>query len=863
MMNSPWSSSGSSSTKLQNKYRKDKHNVSYTDLHSEVKSDVIKTPSSGRRQYGKSKGLEKEELVKYMSKLPSFLENGDKVKAKPLNLGVLDWHRLENWQNNHPQRPSSRYSTSSSITASSLWTDGSSNYGRGDDSCSPSSYKERRPSLHSYLNISPVGHSKHVESRARNVANYTDMKAVTTNPFDRKKSISRESVFPTKSSELKLRKGKRESLGSNNTKSSTDFQNYRQPSSKGKWKVKADASRPEPEKLQDQQSCSTHYGFSDGYNDVVLPRPGKRADCNHSFPFSITPRSRESKESISSDGSHLQEVYSTDLHPSTSDSCAITLETNGSEEPRKEQMLPSLSCAVKLLNRSKSKISEEKINIMPTVSTSAKSLKVLNMKSTNKDSEAENPSPSYRLSSVLSRIRRRRSYHSRNSSDVHQFSSEDITVKSGSDTANSFVCPDTAKTNHSNAGSKDHYSPLKRLLNPLLKTKGASSRFSDHLPKNSISTCRFSASFDEERALSFVHRPKVKLDFTNLRTPTLDETHRNKIKGSSTLQAHFHVSTNNNLPLFTFAVDNSDVLLATLRKFSSRKNDPTWIYTFFSVHETRRKSGGWLSQGTKVKDYVPNVVAQMKVSDLPFSRLAEHLTVDQLSIREFLLYAVDLPLFDHQTSDRQPNDELAAIVVKFPRKTITGVEDLSQISRVSSNLRDLQEDKSVIASEEFFSTTVLLPGGSHGLPSKGEPSPLIERWFSGGQCDCGGWDLGCKVNVFSNNPKSDGRFELFSQSQEKAEQATPFFSLSPLKNGIFSVEYDSTLSLLQAFSISVAVFDSIKQYELQQPSKICEEKLAEEARLPDICGRRTPKLVEVDIPSRFASKPPHTPIERV
>ncbi|KAK1357193.1 hypothetical protein POM88_050449 [Heracleum sosnowskyi] len=828
-MDSPCSSSGSSSSKLQNKLRRDKGKASYSDLHSEVKRDVIKTPR-----------LQKEELVKYMSKLPRFLDKGEKVKAKPLNLGVLDWNTLENWQNYHPPRPSSRYSTSSSITASSLWTDGSSNYnGRGDGTFSPSGHKVRRPSLHSYLTISPIeGHSKHVQSHAQNVANYTDIKVITANRFDTKQSIPRDSAFPTKSSEQKLRKCKRQSSDSQKTRSSTDFQNYGLPSPKGKWKVKADASRPGSEKLQNQYGDSTHCGFSDG--------------------------SREAKESISSDRSHLQEVYSTDLYPSTSNSCAITRETGGSEGPPKEQMFSfSLSRATKLVNRAKSKISEEKISIIPTVSSTAKPLKVLNLKSTNADSEAENPSPSCRLSSVLNSIRRR-SYHSRYSSDVLQFSSEDVTAKSGSDIADSFVCSDTAKTDHSNSGSKDHFSPLKRWLNPLLKTKGANSRFSDHSPKNSISTCRFSASFDKERELSSVHRPKVKLDFTNLRTPNLDDTHRTKTKGSSTLQAHFQVSTKNDLPLFTFAVDNSDVLLATLRKFSSRKNDPTWIYTFFSVHEMRRKSGGWLSQGSKVKDYVPNVVAQMKVSDLPISNLDEPLSVDQLSIREFVLYAVGLQLFDHQTCDRQLNDELAAIVVKFPRKTITGVEDSFQKSRVSSNLRDLQEDKSITGNQELFRTTVVLPGGIHGLPSKGEASALIERWFSGGQCDCGGWDLGCKVNVFSNNnQKSDGHFELFSQSQEKAEQATPFFSLSPHKNGIFSVKFDSTLSLLQAFSICVAVFDSIKQSELQQPSKSFEQKLAEEARLPDICGVRTPKLVKVDVPSRFASQPPHTPAERV
>lgn len=582
-MDSPCSSSGSSSTELQNKFRKGKDSVSYSDLHSEVKRGVIKTPR-----------LQKEELVKYMSKLPRFLDKGEKVKAKPLNLGVLDWNTLENWQNYHPPRSSSRYSTSSGITASSLWTDGSSNNWRGDDTSS-SGHKGRRSSLHSYLNIFPIeGHSKHLESRAQNVANYTDIKGITTNQFNRKQSIPRESVFQTKSSELKLREGKRECLDKKMTKSSTNFQNYGLAFSKGKWKAKANASKPDSEKLQNQYSNSSHRGFSDGYNDVVLPRPGESADSKHSSPFNITRRSQESKESTSLDGSHLQKVYSRDLYPSTSDSCAITRGTNGSEEPRKEQKLPSsLSSAIKSVVRAKSKFSEEKISIMPTDSSTTKSLKVLNMKTTNTDPEMQNPSPSCRLSSVLNRIRR--SYHSRYSADVIQFSSADVTANFGSNIADSFVCSNTAKTDHSNAGSRDHFSPLKRFLNPLMiKTKVANSRFADRSPKNSISNRRFSTSFDEQGKLSSVHRPKVKLDFTKSRTPKLDETHRNKIKGSSKLQAHFQVSAKNDLPLFRFAVDNSDVLSATLRKFSSRKNDPTWIYTFFRVHEMRR-SGGWLS----------------------------------------------------------------------------------------------------------------------------------------------------------------------------------------------------------------------------------------------------------------------------
>lgn len=851
-MDSPCSSTGSNSTKLQERFTKEKRNLSYVDLHTQVKNDVYtKPPSSGihRRQHGRSKGPQKEELVKYMSKLPNYLEKGEKVKAKPLNLGVLDWHTLENWQNYHLQKPSSRCSISSSITSSSFWTDGSSNhYGKGDDTCSPSSQKERRPSLQSYLNISPIeGHSEHVQSSARNAADYTDIR-----------SKSSEVKFPTKSSEIKLKECKGENLEfcSSRTRSSGDFKSYKgQSSSKGKLKVQGDVSTKESEKLQYQYSNSIHHASPNGHEDVILPMPKDGAENNHSRPLNLTKKSQGLKESsaTSSDKSHLEEVYSTELYPSISESCAITQEVDGREEPHVEKKFScSPSCAIKSASRA--------TNMMPMNLTSTKSSKVLNMKSTDPESEARNPSPSRRLGFVLNRIKN--SYNSRNSSDVPQFRSEHVTARSAFEIGDPFVCPNGATHDQYNASRKEHSSALKRLLNPLLKTKVANFNFSDQPQKNSTSTCRTSTSFDDQGELLSVHPLKVKLHMKNLRTPNLDKTHHDKVQGSSTLQAYFQVSSKDDLPVFTFAVDNSnDILAATLRKFSSRKSDCTWIYTFFSIQDTRRKSGGWLNQGSKDKDYVPNVVAQMKASDLSFSNLGQHLTVDQLSTREFVLYAVDLR---YQICDMQANDELAAIVVKFPKKILTSFEDSTHSVRRSSYSRNLQKDIFSTEIQELFSTTVLLPGGNHGLPSKGEPSPLIERWLSGGQCDCGGWDLGCKVKVIGNrNKKPNGQFELFSQSQEESQQTTPFFKLSSLKNGIFSVEFSSNLSALQAFSICVAVSDSMMPSELQQATKFIEEKLDEEATLQDDCGLRTPKLVGVDVPAKFVSQPPHSPIGRV
>ncbi|KAK1394249.1 Bifunctional lysine-specific demethylase and histidyl-hydroxylase [Heracleum sosnowskyi] len=849
-MDSPCSSCGSNSTELQKKFTTEKRDISYVDLHSQVKNDVnTKPPSSGihRRQHGRSKGLQKEELVKYMSKLPNYLEKGEKVKAKPLNLGVLDWHSLENWQNYHLQKPSSRCSTSGSITSSSLWTDELSNhYGKGDDTCSPSQ-KERRPSLQSYLNISPIeGHAEHVQSSAWNAAD-TDIR-----------SKSSEFKFPTKSSEIKLKECKRENFEfcNSKTRSSGDFKSSKGlSSSKGKLKVQGDVSTKESEKLQNQCSNSIHHAFPNGYKDVVLPMPKHGAESNHSRPLNLTRKDQELKVSsaASSDKSHLEEVYSTELYPSISGSCAVTHEIDGRQQPHVEQNFScSPSCAIKSASRA--------TNMMHINLTSTKSSTILKMKSTDPESEAQNPSPSRRLSFVLNRIRS--SYNFRNSSDVPQFRSEDVTARSAFEIADPFVCPNGATCDQYNASRKENSSALKRLLNPLLKTKVANFSFADQSQNNSTSTRRMSTSFDEQGELSSVHPLKVKLQMTNLRTPNLDKTHHDKVQGSPILQAYFQVSSKDDLPVFTFAVDNSrDILAATLRKFSSRKNDGTWIYTFFSIQDTRRKSGGWLNQGSKGKDYVPNVVAQMKVSDLSFSNLGQRLTVDQLSTREFVLYAVDLR---YQICDVQANDELAAIVVKFPRKILTSLEDSTHNVRCSSYSRNLQEDRFSTESQEHFSTTVLLPGGNHGLPSKGEPSPLIERWLSGGQCDCGGWDLGCKVKVFANkNKKPNGQFELFSQSQDETQQPTPFFTLSSLKNGIFSVEFSSNLSALQAFSICVAVSDSTMPSELQQASKFVEKELAEETTLPDDCGLRTPKLVGVDVPARFVTQPPHSPVGRV
>ncbi|KAF5954253.1 hypothetical protein HYC85_007109 [Camellia sinensis] len=385
-------------------------------------------------------------------------------------------------------------------------------------------------------------------------------------------------------------------------------------------------------------------------------------------------------------------------------------------------------------------------------------------------------------------------------------------------------------------------SPLKRLLDPLLKPKAANSH-------------HFAESANGQVESSTVHSAKVKLDLTSCKTVNVDDSHHKKKHGSSTVQALLQITIKNELPLFTFAIDNnSDILAATMRKeCSSGKDDNCWIYTIVTVHEVKKKNG-WINQGGKGKNhgYVPNVVAQMTVSVPRISSLVRDDSVDELSIGEFVLFAQA----DQHASELEPNDELAAIIVKFPKET----------AKVGSFVR----------SQDLLSATVILPGGVHGLPSKGEPSRLIERWKSGGSCDCGGWDLGCRLRVLANQTKlsrrsssskthhTADRFELFSDHEEVLDDR-PIFSLSPFKDRIFSVEFNSSLSYLQAFSVCIAVLNSGKPYEVPELNKLFEDNLSEEAPFVVVNdGIKSSNQVQPEVPASHASYlPPILPVGRV
>ncbi|KAE8704745.1 hypothetical protein F3Y22_tig00110443pilonHSYRG00031 [Hibiscus syriacus] len=113
------------------------------------------------------------------------------------------------------------------------------------------------------------------------------------------------------------------------------------------------------------------------------------------------------------------------------------------------------------------------------------------------------------------------------------------------------------------------------------------------------------------------------------------------------------------------------------------------------------------------------------------------------------------------------------------------------------------------------SMNILVPAGIHGGPRtrNGGPSSLIERWRSGGHCDCGGWDLGCPLTVLKARSSKGGgsspseasvACKLFDFFIQGSEHGSPTLTISNVHDGLYFIHFQPTLSALQSFSAAVA-----------------------------------------------------------
>ncbi|KAL0865583.1 hypothetical protein Bca101_044701 [Brassica carinata] len=277
----------------------------------------------------------------------------------------------------------------------------------------------------------------------------------------------------------------------------------------------------------------------------------------------------------------------------------------------------------------------------------------------------------------------------------------------------------------------------------------------------------------------------------------------------------------NGMPRFVFKLDNQeDVYVASLS--SNNVDDQSVLEYSYMIHLQRGES----SSSSSV------LVGRIKVSTLSsgsslnerfierqfilFSNNGEHLkspcqkknrglskkVVDMMKSNE----QIQQPNFDHEQvslleNNFPPNLETLAIVVKqeFLEEEETGGWGLKFLKK--SSLFQTESGSSLTSMD------VVIPSGIHGGPEDG-PSSLIERWKSQGNCDCGGWDLGCSLTLLkSRQQRKDNLLELFIE--------TKALRIEKLRRGRYFVQFQTWLSVLRSFSIAIAFIHS-QSKELRQ-----------------------------------------------
>ncbi|CAL9763173.1 unnamed protein product [Musa acuminata subsp. burmannicoides] len=425
-------------------------------------------------------------------------------------------------------------------------------------------------------------------------------------------------------------------------------------------------------------------------------------------------------------------------------------------------------------------------------------------------------------------------------------------------------CPYNSLGDQATFKNKHRQSPLRRMLDPILK------------PKNNVhSTGASAASWSGRHSceLSRTDMPSHGLRkplntgvdsacpvgrsmITSSQLP--DERHAASMK-----QALLQVAWKNGLPLFMLSSCDSEVLAAaiTMRSLDGG-DDLECIYRIFSVNSAKKKSMFWSNYGNKDKRHqlISHVVAQLKVSlcktrsyDNGRSRVA----------REFvLLGAHPSPTYD-KSVDSSAMSELAAIVVTVEPPHMCKSDSSTESTNPAGNTSASSDEKCLRTDR----LRVILPSGVHGSSTDGEPSPLIERWRSGGACDCGGWDEGCMLTILSdkfqeqhNNTScsfqarqtADGtqRLELSIQGGSK-ERRRAAFSIVAFKQGLYTVESRSSISLLQALAICIAALHGRKPCNHPAEPK----NLQQEQTVNDQLGRSAAKAY---VPNH----PPLSPVRR-
>lgn len=389
-----------------------------------------------------------------------------------------------------------------------------------------------------------------------------------------------------------------------------------------------------------------------------------------------------------------------------------------------------------------------------------------------------------------------------------------------------------------NKGSRR--SPLRRMLDPILKPRQSSTsgpiqpsfvpkcHLPGHIDKQSLSLGGSALQNVQRRSVDSVVNSNCRTETNTNQPPQVLNSERylqQDIDSTTTRHALLQLAWKNGLPFFMLSC-GSDILVATVRrKGISDNNDLESTYTLFGVEEPKKRGGAWIKAGNKNKkdQLVYNIVGEMRVSHRKsrcYQAEKNHLH------REFVLVGSEQLPSSEESGDSHVSREFAAFISAVSQQEPeTSRHSSSQHSSRSmstptdcsyplGNFHPNTRDDSCASS----SVLAVLPNGFHGTSTSGQPLPLIERWKSGGACDCGGWDEGCMLSVLSDdarenkgdkstqaNQTTDGsqRFDLFVQGRSREDKHA--FSMVSFREGLYTVEFRSSIALLQAFAMCIVM----------------------------------------------------------
>ncbi|PKI50961.1 hypothetical protein CRG98_028691 [Punica granatum] len=451
------------------------------------------------------------------------------------------------------------------------------------------------------------------------------------------------------------------------------------------------------------------------------------------------------------------------------------------------------------------------------------------------------------------------------------------------------------------ASSKVRFSPIRKMFDPLVKSKSLRN------PPVHAREYRELRTIEKVNKITDITSPPNDVSIAEKNCETETQAPKTNSANSAVTNSPIHLhgilklggKDNHEDPYFDFSVKGSeDVFLAKTWKGNDKSNSFNCVYTFHSLNSRKRSVGlGWESA-----EKYSTIVGQMQVSCYLHSELKNNGGFHNSLVMESVLH--DIAQARRSTAQERSNSLPGIRSPQSSSSGSVGHGDFGSVDSIPLKSGDPHSDLEIAAvvievpcerRERFLyngpdeKVTVVIQSGSHGRPESDSsgpgpgpgPSSLLERWRSGGGCDCGGWDMGCPLTVLgclSGRPLEDQKImermnqrplELYVQG---SKDVTPALSITFMEEGHYSVDFHAQLSSLQAFSICVAMFHGA---EVSASSGQNSRELSQCNSLKTLIEEEVKNLIEAvaedkgilkkvqDVPTSYLLNPPFSPIARV